>query len=137
MDPVDIGETRRLFGEDDPLPIGGIRRRIFECAVRDQRPFVAAVCVGDHDREFLQPEAIEEDLVLCGGGLREPGGERQERREQEPGHLARVCHGALAIGRHLSLAHVRSHTVCCVNGRSCESNPFVIAVIVCPSSATT
>lgn len=30
----------------------------------------------------------------------------------------------------------RSHTVCIVNGRSCESYPFVIAIIVSPSSAT-
>ena len=32
---------------------------------------------------------------------------------------------------------VRSQAVCCVNGRNCESNPFVVAVIVRPSSATT
>ena len=40
--------------------------------MRDQRPFVTAVGVGDHDREFLQPEAIEEDLVLGGAVCANP-----------------------------------------------------------------
>ena len=31
---------------------------------------------------------------------------------------------------------VQSHTVFMVNGRSCESNPLVLAIIVAPSAAT-
>jgi hypothetical protein len=31
---------------------------------------------------------------------------------------------------------MRSHTVFTVNGRSCESNPLVLAIIVAPSAAT-
>lgn len=95
----------------------------------------------------IDDSTASEDQIVRGGSLPESDGAADECDGNEQQRQAFHAMAALSsvVGRRparrrwiaVLSTQARSHTVFNVNGRSCESNPRVLAIIVAPSPATT